>query len=69
MKELIVGVGAREGGGPETGEGDTFRQSTFSNIFLYMDSAHKTTQGVLNFQFSLLMKWAKLHMDYIRLIK
>ena len=46
------------GGGPETGEGHTISQNTFSSICLYMEYAHKTTQGIFNFQLWLLMKWA-----------
>ena len=54
MKEIQE----RVGGGPVTVEGDTFRQNTFSNICLYLESAHKTIQGIFNFQLCLLMKWA-----------
>ena len=57
MKEIQE----RVGGGPVTVEGDTFRQNTFSNICLYMDSAHKTTQGIFNFHFCLFVKWASAH--------
>ena len=59
MKESQVAVAG--GGRPETGEGDTFRQNTFSNICLCMESAHKTTQGIFNFQLWPLMKWANAY--------
>ena len=67
MTEIVLGLidegNSREGrgGGPVTVEGDTFRQNTFSNICLYMDSAHKTTQGIFNFHFCLFVKWANAH--------
>ena len=66
MTEIVLGLidegNSREGrGGPVTVEGDTFRQNTFSNICLYMDSAHKTTQGIFNFHFCLFVKWANVY--------
>ena len=61
MKEIQERVGG--GGGPVTVEGDTFRQNTFSNICLYMDSAHKTTQGIFNFHFCLFVKWANIQVQ------